>query len=255
MDVKANTLPMVAATTVTLLIGIVTWNNQDSALIALLLDSRVSGQLFNETAFWTLLASLFAIMNPLVAVPFFAAITEGHSQSYRERLTMTATFAVMVALVLAALLGNEILQFFSISIGAFRIAGGIIVLLMGLSLIKAECDSKKAVEGKNMQDKDDSRSQAVCPIAIPLLAGPGAIATIIVQCEGASTTADYVTLAAVLLVMIAIVYVTLRLAVPVARFLGDTGLTVATRLFGMLVIAIAIDMAIIGFGLLFPQSL
>jgi multiple antibiotic resistance protein len=81
------------------------------------------------------------------------------------------------------------------------------------------------------------------------------IATIIVQCEGASTTADYLTLAAVLLVMIAIVYVTLRLAVPVARFLGDTGLTVATRLYGMLVIAIAIDMAIIGFGLLFPQLL
>lgn len=203
----------------------------------------------DTAAFWALAASLFAIMNPLVAVPFFAAITEGQTQGQRKRLALNATVAVAITLVLAALLGAEILDFFAISIGSFRIAGGIIVLLMGLSLIRANAgDGDKTTAAT-------SRSQAICPIAIPLLAGPGAIAAIIVYRDGASGGEAWMTLAAVLLTMTAIVYVTLRVAVPVARYFGDIGLTVASRLLGMIVVAIAIDMATIGIGLRFPQLL
>ena len=205
---------------------------------------------FDGALFWTMLASLFAIMNPLVAVPFFTAITEGQSRHYRNRLAMNATVAVSITLCLAALLGREILDFFAISIGSFRVAGGLIVLLMGLNLLRADTAAKTQA-----QAGASSCSQAICPIAIPLLAGPGAIASIIVHYDGAATAGDYLTIASVLLAMIAIVYLTLRIAVPVARLLGSTGLTVATRLFGMIVIAIAIDMASIGMGLLFPQLL
>ena len=206
--------------------------------------------LFDSAAFWALAPSLFAIMNPLVAVPFFAAITEGQSQGQRNRLALSATIAVATALVLAALLGDQILDFFAISIGSFRIAGGIIVLLMGLSLIRASAGG-----GDESGAAPSPRSQAICPIAIPLLAGPGAIASVIVYCDGASGTGAWVTLAAVLLAMTAIVYVTLRVAVPVARYFGEVGLTVASRLLGMIVVAIAIDMATIGIGLRFPQLL
>jgi multiple antibiotic resistance protein len=212
--------------------------------------STLAGEsLFDEAAFWTLLASLFAIMNPLVAVPFFSAITEGYSKRQRNRLALNATITVAITLATAAALGDEILDFFAISIGSFRIAGGIIVLLMGLSLIRSNAGADPEPAAEN------ARSQAICPIAIPLLAGPGAIASIIVFCNGASRTCDYVTLGAVIAVMVGIVYLTLRVAATVARFFGDLGLTVASRLLGMVVVAIAIDMATIGIGLRFPQLL
>ena len=249
---NANTITMTGLSAATILTAAIYLGSPDpSGLFAFLgfVGTIATKTLFNEAAFWALLASLFAIMNPLVAVPFFAAITEGYSKRQRNRLALNATVAVAITLATAAAFGNEILDFFAISIGSFRIAGGIIVLLMGLSLIRSSAgtDAKPAAENAD--------SQAICPIAIPLLAGPGAIAAIIVFCNGASQTCDYVTLAAVIAVMVGIVYLTLRVAVPVAGFFGELGLTVASRLLGMVVVAIAIDMATIGIGLRFPQLL
>ncbi|MCB1742305.1 MAG: NAAT family transporter [Gammaproteobacteria bacterium] len=207
-------------------------------------------ELFDSAAFWALAAPLFAIMNPLVAVPFFSDLTEGQTDVQRNRLAMNATIAVGVTLATAALLGDEVLDLFAISIGSFRIAGGIVVLCMGLGLVRATAGRED-----RSNSADSSASQAICPIAIPLLAGPGAIAAVIVHCDAASRTGDYVTLAVVLLVMTAIVFATLRMAVPVARYLGKTGMTVASRLLGMVVVAVAIDMATIGIGLRFPNLL
>jgi multiple antibiotic resistance protein len=246
-DMNANTLTITGVVAIAVFVASLTLGNFHTVELAGIPEIDRGTPWIDKTLFWGMLASLFAIMNPLVAVPFFAAITEGQSKGDRNRLAMNATLAVSVTLFLAALLGREILEFFAISIGSFRIAGGIIVMLMGLSLLRSDAASAASKSGES------SGSQAVCPIAIPLLAGPGAIASIIVQYDSASSTVDYLTIAAVLLAMIAIVYVTLRVAVPVARFLGSTGLTVATRLFGMIVIAIAIDMATIGAGLLFPH--
>lgn len=249
---NANSITLTGLTAITVVIAAMLLGGPDpSGLVGFtgFLDTIAVESLIDEAAFWALLASLFAIMNPLVAVPFFAAITEEYSKRQRNRLALSATIAVAITLATAAAFGDEILDFFAISIGSFRIAGGIIVLLMGLSLIRpsAAADVKPAAE--------NARSQAICPIAIPLLAGPGAIAAIIVFCNSASRTCDYVTLAAVIAVMVGIVYLTLRVAVPVARFFGDLGLTVVSRLLGMVVVAIAIDMATIGIGLRFPQLL
>ena len=245
---NANTFTITGAVAATLIVASLVLGQFDSIGIARIPKLGGDAAWVDNSLFWAMLASLFAIMNPLVAVPFFTAITEGHSNRYRNRLALNATFAVSITLLLAAVLGKEILDFFAISIGSFRIAGGIIVGLMGLTLLRSDSETSAQPQGRG-----DAHSQAVCPIAIPLLAGPGAIAAIIVQNDGASGTTDYTTIAAVLLVMIAIVYVTLRISVQIARFLGGTGLAVATRIFGMIVIAIAIDMAAIGIGLLFPQ--
>ena len=241
---NANSLTLTGLAAATTLVAGMMLNSLD---IQLFVIPATDEPLFDATAFWTLLAALFAIMNPLVAVPFFAAITEGQSIARRNRLATSATVAVAITLATAALFGDTILESFAISIGSFRIAGGIIVMLMGLGLIRSNARTDAGSEGSG-----NPASQAVCPIAIPLLAGPGAIASIIVHCDGATQTGDYVTLAAVLIAMVAIVYITLRVAIPVARYLGETGLTVASRLLGMIVIAIAIDMATIGLGLRFP---
>jgi multiple antibiotic resistance protein len=237
---NANTITVTSLSVATILTAAMMLVSPEPSALFSLLDFLAPQSLFDEAAFWTLLASLFAIMNPLVAVPFFAAITEGHTKTQRNRLALNATIAVAITLAIAAAFGGEILDFFAISIGSFRIAGGIIVLLMGLSLIRSDSSTNARPAVAN------SSSQAICPIAIPLLAGPGAIASIIVFCNGASQACDYITLAAVLVSMVAIVYTTLRVAVPVARFFGELGLTVVSRLLGMVVIAIALDMATIG---------
>ena len=206
---------------------------------------------FDAAAFWMFFASLFAIMNPLVAVPFFVTMTDGYSEARRRRLALIATASVFLALVAAALFGREILGFFAISISSFRIAGGIIVLLMGLSLLQSRpgSASSEAPDSARAESRD---SEAICPLAIPLLAGPGAIATIIIRCETAERACDFITIGAVIAAMVVVTYAILRVAVPVARVLGPSGLTVLTRLIGMIVAAIAIDMMVIGIRSTFP---
>ena len=217
------------------------------------LDALDASQ-FDAAAFWLFFAALFAIMNPLVAVPFFVGMTEGYTEKRRRRLALVATVSVGLALVAAALFGREILGFFAISISSFRIAGGIIVLLMGLSLLqsKASSSSNGASEAAASEKRESRDSEAICPLAIPLLAGPGAIATIIIRCEGAVRAYDFVTIGAVIAAMVLVTYVVLRVAVPVARIMGPSGLTVMTRLVGMIVAAIAIDMMVIGIRATFP---
>lgn len=216
--------------------------------------SRMLGDMepmrFDSAEFWVFFASLFAIMNPLVAVPFFVSMTEGHSHARRRRLAGIATVAVLLALVVAAIVGREILGFFAISLSSFRIAGGIIVLLMGLSLLHAKStDAEKDNGGSTSTPRD---SEAICPLAIPLLAGPGSIATIIIRCESAAGAGEFVTIAGVIAAMVVITYLVLRIAVPLARVLGPSGLTVTTRLIGMIVAAIAIDMMVAGIRGTFP---
>ena len=206
---------------------------------------------FDAKAFWTLFAALFAIMNPLVALPYFVELTRHMSGRQRRQLAFVCAATVMVALVIAALFGREILGFFAISVSSFRIAGGIIVLLMGLSLMNAK-GSAKSDHSPESARASNRESEAICPLAIPLLAGPGAIATVILQCEGAQQPGDFVTIGAVIGSMVVVTYVVLRVAVPVARIVGQSGLMVATRLIGMVVAAIAIDMMVIGIRAILP---
>lgn len=206
---------------------------------------------FDVAEFWVFFASLFAIMNPVVTIPLFVSITEGRPAAYRQRLSLLCALTVMMALISAAMVGREVLASFAIGIGSFRIAGGIIVLLMGLSLLQAKLLPGSPSSGGG-EDGKDPDSQAVCPLAIPLLAGPGAIATIILKCEGAASMADYVIIGSVILTMVVVVYITLRMAAPLTHLLGRTGLTVITRLSGMIVAAIAVDMIVIGVRNFFP---
>jgi len=204
--------------------------------------------------FAALFASLFAIMNPIVGVPLFTSMTEDRPAAVRRRLAGVAALAVFLVLGVAATTGTQVLNLFAIGIPSFRIAGGIIVLSMGLAMLAS---SAEAPRGRRTNDAEIAAadSQAICPLAIPLLAGPGAIATVILASREATRVCDFITLAAVIICIVALVYVTLRAAGPIARFLGATGLMVVTRLIGMILAAIAIDMAIAGLKGAFPLVL
>lgn len=206
---------------------------------------------FDTATFSTFLGSLVAIVNPVAAVPLFLSFTAESAASERNKLAILTAIAVLSASIIAAVFGQTMLQFFSLSVDSLRIAGGIIVLLMGLQLLQSEMSELASIDGTTT-GANLRRSKIVSPLAIPFLLGPGAITAIIVQCESVSTTADALTVGAVVTVVALLVMVTLLAAQPIARRLGSSGLTVAARIGGMIIAAIAIDMMITGIRNSFP---
>lgn len=206
---------------------------------------------FDMDTFGVFFGSLLAIVNPVAAIPLFLAFTTESTTAERNRFAVLTAIAVLIAAAVAAIFGRPLLGFFSLSVDALRIAGGIIVLLMGLQLLQSEM-SELAPAGEADAGPELRRSKIVCPLAIPFLLGPGAITTIIIQCETISSASGGLTIAAAVSAIAALVFVTLVAAQPIARCLGNSGLTVAARIGGMIIAAIAIDMMITGIRNVFP---
>jgi multiple antibiotic resistance protein len=197
-------------------------------------------------------AALFAILNPFGNTAIFLSVTAERSTADRQRIALLTSVAVLITLVVAAVVGQEILDLFGISIGSFRIAGGVIVLLIALSMLRARQSGvhHSAQEEADGQQKDNP---AIFPLAIPVIAGPGAIATVILYAEHARTVGGALTIGAVILLLCLVLLVTLRAADRLSGLLGRTGMNVLTRLMGMVLAAIAVEMMAGGLRDLFPQ--
>jgi multiple antibiotic resistance protein len=197
-------------------------------------------------------AALFAIMNPLGNTAIFLSVTAERSPAERNAIARTAVVAVLITLLVAAVLGEHILALFGISIGAFRAAGGVIILLIALAMLHARQSGVQhsAQEETEGQQKDNP---AIFPLAIPMIAGPGAIATVIVYGEHARGIGGAFAIGAVILLMCGVLLVALRAAGRLSTLLGPTGMNVLTRLMGMLLAAIAVEMIAAGVAELFPQ--
>ena len=204
-----------------------------------------------STEFLRFGAALFAIMNPFGAIPIFLSLTADNTPAERRRIGGVTALAVLVALLVTALVGHQILGFFGISIGAFRAAGGLIILLLALSMLHGRQSTvhHSPVEQQDGEAKDDP---AVFPLAIPLIAGPGSIATVILYGDQVRGMAGFLVIGAVIALLCLVLYLVLRLALPLSDRLGATGMNVATRLMGMLLASIAVEMIAAGIGDLFP---
>jgi multiple antibiotic resistance protein len=197
-------------------------------------------------------AALFAIMNPFGNIAIFLSITADRSAAERRRIAIITAAAVLITLLVAAVLGQEILALFGISVGSFRVAGGIIVLLIGLSMLRAQ----QSGVHHSPQEQDAGRikdNPAIFPLAIPMIAGPGSMATVILYGQHAQGPLGWITIAAVIVVMCSLLLLALHAAGRLSAFLGTTGMNVLTRLMGMLLAAIAVEMMVGGLVELFPQ--
>lgn len=206
---------------------------------------------FDSAAFWIFFCGLLAIVNPVAAIPLFLTSTSESSASERNKLAFLTATAVLVAAIVAAVFGKHLLGFFSIGVDSLRIAGGIIVLTMGFQLLQSEMSSASG-SGDAGGCAVSRRSKIVCPLAIPFLFGPGAITTVIIQCEAVSSASGGLVVAAAIAVISVLVFLTLIAAQPIARWLGDSGMTVVARIGGMIIAAIAVDMMITGVRNSFP---
>lgn len=187
-------------------------------------------------------AALFAIMNPIGNIPIFLSVTDGKTDAERSRIAAVAAGAVAAILIVCVLIGTKLLQAFGISVAGLRTAGGLIILTIAFSLLHAKPSGMHHAPG----DADAQESPAVYPLAMPLLAGPGAIATVIVFAHGASDATAYAGLIGVVVVMSVLLFLGMRLAVPASRLLGDAGMNIITRVMGIILAAIAVEMVFDG---------
>jgi multiple antibiotic resistance protein len=194
---------------------------------------------------------LFAILNPVGIAPLYLALTEDDDAATRRRGALIAAVAVAVTLGVVLLAGRQLLALFSISVDDLRVAGGLIVLLIALSMLNGK-PSAVHTSDADMQDGKKKSSPAVVPLAIPMLSGPGAMATVIVTAGEATSLASHAILFGTILVNAVVCYVLFRVAVPLDRRLGTSGMNIIVRVMGLILAAIAVDMMATGLRGEFP---
>lgn len=207
-----------------------------------------------------LFVALFALVDPIGNIPIFAAATAGASA--RQRLSVSALICLFIAAFLAFFFftGLWLLQFFGISLAAFRIAGGILLLLLGLDMTRGDfltmfADADAAADAKDVRGYASRRfKRLIVPFAMPLLIGPGAISTIIIQAGEAQKLGYAGTIAGLLAIGAAAfaTFVTFSATGPISRVLGDVGMAIIVRVLGLILCALAVQFILAGLGEALP---
>ena len=188
--------------------------------------------------------TLFVIIDPIGLAPIFLAMTAGMSIAQRRAIALRACIIGALILCAFSFLGEALLGFVGISMPAFRIAGGILLFLTALEMLfqRRQARRQGSADEAQQEHQDDP---SVFPIAIPLIAGPGAIASIILL-TGKGDGIWHLSVLAVMVMVISIVFGMFMLAAPLERVLGQTGTNVVTRLLGMLLAALAVQFILTG---------
>jgi len=200
--------------------------------------------------------AIFVVVDPFTAVPFFLALTAGEGAERKRAIAMRAAAVAGGVLAGFGLVGAILFQLIGVTLAAFKIAGGSLLLVTSADMVRTRPPSTRITEGE-MQEGAGKADVAVVPLAMPLLAGPGAIATVVVLVGRARAEHAYLVLP-VLLAVAAVAllsYVVLAAAGRVDRVLGKTGLNILERVAGLLLAAIAIQFILDGLGEALPGIL
>ena len=189
----------------------------------------------------TAFATLFVIVDPIALVPMFIALTRGMDDDHRRRLALRACLIAAVLLALFGLVGNKLLEVIGITMPAFRISGGFLLFITALDML-----FERRTQRREGQQSDPNHDPSVFPLATPLLAGPGALATMILLVGQDESLPHTLMVHVVMLSVLAIAAVFFAMAGQIAHILGRTGTMVMTRLFGMLLAALSTQFVIDG---------
>jgi multiple antibiotic resistance protein len=201
--------------------------------------------------YFKILIALLVIVDPLGAIPPFVAMAGNQSEVERKRIAWVASIAVTAVLAMSALIGESLLRFFGITIASFKVGGAILIMLMALSMLQARQVRDKQTPEEELEAVDKEQI-AVVPLAIPLLAGPGAISAVIIYAAEAQGIAHLALIIAACFIVGGATWLALRAATPVARLLGKTGINIAVRLMGIVLAALAVEIFASGIVVLLP---
>ena len=188
--------------------------------------------------------ALFVIIDPIGLAPLFAALTQGDTARMRHVIAIRACLIAFGLLTVFGLAGESVLHFLGISMPAFRMAGGVLLFLTALDMLFERRKERR----QGQADEPHTDDPSVFPLATPLIAGPGALATMILLTgQDGADALHIIAIHAVMAAVLLCVFVLFLLAAPLERLLGPTGINVVTRLLGMLLAALAIQFVIDGF--------
>lgn len=196
--------------------------------------------------FIAVLASLFSVVNPLGAVPVFLSLTPNFTPEERDRTALHTSLYFVLILMSFFFAGTLILSFFGISINAMRIAGGLVILMSGFSLLAGKFESKRGMDKKVREEALEKDDISFSPMAMPMLSGPGSISLLIGMFSEHEEWSSRFVIAGVLVVTGFLVYMVLRTAPFLYKFMGEGGLKAVSRIMGFIVMAIGIQTIIHG---------
>jgi multiple antibiotic resistance protein len=199
--------------------------------------------------------ALFAIVDPVGVIPIFLMATQGYTLTQSHYAARIAALTVLGVLSLFIFVGEPLLMFLGIRLAAFSVAGGLLLLLLALSMVQAHVSPQRQTEDEAAEAEEKDSVGAV-PLGVPLLAGPGAITHVIVASGAAQGSVMHQGMLLIPVALVALsVWLAFRAAPVIARRLGRTGIHVVTRLMGLIIAAISIEMIASGLGTLFPGLL
>ena len=201
------------------------------------------------------LITLLAIVNPLAIVPFFIHYTQGFDREQRGKTVLISSFSAFVVIAVSALAGLQILEFFGISLASFQVGGGMLLLTSALNMLNAQPAEAKT-SSHELEDGAEKAAMgasiAVVPLTIPLLTGPATMSTVVIYADKAKTILQLTTLVGYGVVVALATALCFSMAQPIARVLGKTGINVMTRLMGLILAALAVEVMSDGLTKLFP---
>lgn len=191
--------------------------------------------------FLVLLGALFSVLNPFGAIPFFVGLTQDYSKPERSRVSLWTAINVCIILLISFFVGEYVLRFFGITIAALRIAGGILIASSGFGLLNANPKKRKGISKEVEEDLQNRNSIALTPLAMPMLAGPGSISLLIAFNQDHYSTNEILASSLSILVVSCIIFLILRSAHYLAKYLGASGIVAISRIVGFLTVAIGIQ--------------
>ena len=199
------------------------------------------------------LVALLAIVNPIGVIPFFIHFTQGFDRRQRQRTIRVAAFSAFVVIGVSALAGLKIIEFFGISLASFQVGGGMLLLMSSLQMLNAQPgEGRKEDVSEGNTKVDAGASIAIVPLTIPLLTGPATISTMIIYADKTRHWWEQAILVGYGVVIGLSVWVAFSLSGRIAQALGKTGINVMTRLMGLILAALAVEVMSDGLVKLFP---
>lgn len=196
-----------------------------------------------------LIVAFLVLINPFSALSLYLDLTNGHSTKERRKVARTAAVAVFAVIAVFALIGGTLLKVLGISVGSFQVGGGILVLLIAISMMNGNDNPAKQNLGAQPETGQVRPARNAGAIAV----GPGGISTVIIYASAAKTYSDIALIIVAGLVVSAICYAILIVAGKVSRLLGATGLTILNRIMGMMLAAVSVEIIVSGLKTIFPQ--
>jgi multiple antibiotic resistance protein len=198
---------------------------------------------------------LFVVVDPIGLAPMFAALTHGGSLAYKRAMAIKGTMLAAAVLVVFVLVGEGLFRALGIGLPAFRIAGGALLFLLAIDMVFARHSGLRSTTLRELEEAEQRKDISVFPLAIPLIAGPGAITTVLLLTgSGGAGALRTLTVLGVLAVVLLMTLISLLAAGRIMGIMGETGANVITRVLGIILAALAVQFILDGLQLSFTTT-